>query len=60
LICSISIRSERTEKNACNSVARSSISGGIEGRPIVEYRPAKRRLSLPNASSVNARIGRSG
>ncbi|WP_284277954.1 hypothetical protein, partial [Bradyrhizobium liaoningense] len=36
LICSTNIRSERTEKKACNSVARSSISGAIEGRPVEE------------------------
>jgi hypothetical protein len=31
---SMSCRSERIEQSACRSVARSSISGGIEGRPI--------------------------
>jgi hypothetical protein len=60
LICSISIRSERTEKKACSSVARSSISGGIEGRPIDEYSPSKRPFSAAKASSANARIGRNG
>ena len=34
--CSISCRSERIEKNACSSNARSSFSGGIDGRPIDE------------------------
>lgn len=59
-ICSISIRSERTEKNACNSVARRSISGGIEGRPIWEYSASKRPFSPARTSSAKARIGRSG
>jgi hypothetical protein len=60
LICSINIRSERTEKNACNSVARSSISGAIEGRPVDEYSPSKRSLSAFKTSSVSFLIVRSG
>jgi hypothetical protein len=31
--CSMSWRSERTEKNACSSEARSNFSGAIDGRP---------------------------
>ncbi|MGY3079537.1 hypothetical protein ACVWZZ_005945 [Bradyrhizobium sp. LM6.10] len=33
---SIRSRSERTEYNACNGIACSRFSGGIDGRPIGE------------------------
>jgi len=60
LICSISSRSERTEKKACSSVARSSISGAIDGRPIDEYSASKRPFSAAKASSANLRTARNG
>ena len=59
-ICSINCRSERTEKNACNKVARSSISGGMEGRPIAEYIASNRPSKTARTSSVKTRIARNG
>ena len=59
-ICSINCRSERTEKNACNKVARSSISGGMEGRPIVEYIASNRPSNAASTASVNSLIARDG
>ena len=37
LSCSISCRSLRIEYSICSTDARSSRSGGIDGRPIFEY-----------------------
>ena len=43
-----------------SSNARSNCSGGIDGRPIVEYSRSKRGDNRCNAASVIRRIGRSG
>ena len=56
----MSWRSDLTEKNACNKVARSSISGAIEGRPISEYIPSNRPSKAAKTSSVKTRIARNG
>jgi hypothetical protein len=43
-----------------SSRARNSFSGGIEGRPVVEYNRSKRDDSCISAASVIRRIRRSG
>jgi hypothetical protein len=48
------------EKKARNNKARSSLSGGIEGRPISECRLSKRSDKDLSAVSVIRRMGRSG
>jgi len=57
---SINCRSERIEENACNSMARSSFSGGIEGRPLREYNAENSPESATSASFTTTRMIRSG
>ena len=44
----------------CSNSARSSFSGGIDGRPVQDYIWSKRRESLCSASSVSRRMTRRG
>jgi hypothetical protein len=58
--CSISSRSLRTVYSACNNKARSSCSGGTDGRPMSEYSRSKRGDNRVSTVSVICRIGRNG
>ena len=58
--CSISSRSLRTLYSACNSSARNSLSGAIDGRPIHAYNASNLGDIRCNAASVITRTRRSG
>ena len=53
-------RSLRTVYSTCSSNARSNGSGGMDGRPVVEYSRANCADIDRSASSVSGRIARSG
>src|ERR1700730_3820208 len=53
-------RSLRTEYSICNSRARSNCSGGIDGRPTLEYILLNSGESSLSTLSTIVRIGRSG
>jgi hypothetical protein len=52
------LRADRIK--ACSNIARSRFSGGIEGRPIGEYKTEKSPAKPARASFTMARIARSG
>src|SRR5215472_3094799 len=58
--CSINRRSLRTVYSTCKMSARRSFSGGIDGRPILEYICENARDNCFNTMSVISRMARSG
>ena len=58
--CSISMRSLRTVYRICSSRARSSFSGGIDGRPVVEYSMLNMSDNSVRTRSLSVRTARSG
>ena len=56
----MSWRSLRTEYSICTSKARSSCSGGIDGRPVFGYSRANSGESSRSAVSTIVRIARRG
>jgi hypothetical protein len=58
--CSTSIRSLRIEYRACNSSARNSRSGAIDGLPAFAYISSNRPLIDSSAASTIALTGRNG